>query len=425
MTFLKMTSCQIVFDKNDHGTFFTGQVVSGKVIIELNKRRKLRAIQLKICGFSHATWRDRRSGARREHRHKKRRFSGREDYIASNTFVMGSDNGQDIFVEAGSHIFTFQFLIPENCPSSFEGKYGHIRYVAKVLMVSSFSKHQAYTVGFTVLKLLDLNRDSSLLKMPANIEAIEGFCLSTSKPVQLSVDITQTGYVPGQMILVSGEVINLSNCDAKKINVLLNLRATYTSDCPRTNTKVEKICLVKKESSPVARRTRRNFTEIIRVPATAPSCEHLSKVVRISYEITVIAVMNGLIRNAKAVIPITIGNIPLHTAAMSIQQTNDLPTTSASAVAQIGSNQETVVSGAIDSDLPPPSYEEAMFMTVDIADDEVQSANGQHESVRFTPRFPVFDVDGMLIPDSMGHPLPLQQSSEVEKRLENDIKYLI
>ena len=37
-----MTSCQIVFDKNDHGTFFTGQIVSGKVIIELNRKKKLR-----------------------------------------------------------------------------------------------------------------------------------------------------------------------------------------------------------------------------------------------------------------------------------------------------------------------------------------------------------------------------------------------
>lgn len=422
-----MASCQIVFDQNDHGTFFTGQIVSGKVIVQLNKRKKLRAIQLKICGFSYATWRDRRSGAKKEHHHKKRRFSGREDYIASNTFLIGSDNGQDTIVEAGSHIFTFQCLIPENCPSSFEGKYGHIRYVAKVIMMNSSSKNHSYTVGFTVLKLLDLNWDSSMLKMPANIEAIEGFCLSTSKPVLLSVDITQTGYVPGQMILVSGEVNNQSNCDAKKINVFLNLRAIYTSDCPRTNTKVEKICLVKKESSPVARKTRRNFTEIIRVPATAPSCEHLSKVVRISYEIAVVAVMNGLIRNAKAVIPITIGNVPFHTTSVPIPRIADVPSTSANAMTLAGGVPESFVSNISNEiDLPPPSYEEAMFMTTDIGDDDGQSRNGQRETVRFTPRFPVFDVDGVLIPDSVvPATAPAQETPVSDKNVEDEIKYLI
>ncbi|XP_055902060.1 arrestin domain-containing protein 2-like isoform X2 [Eupeodes corollae] len=407
-----MTSCQIVFDKNDHGTFFTGQIVSG--------------IQLKICGFSSATWKDRRSGAKKEHHHKKRRFSGREDYISSNTFLKGSDTGQEVIVEPGSHVFTFQCLIPENCPSSFEGKYGHIRYVAKVIMINSLSKNHAYTVGFTVLKLLDLNWDSSLLKMPANIEAIEGFCLSTAKPVLLSVDITQTGYVPGQMILVSGEVNNQSNCDAKKINVYLNLKATYTSDCPRTNFKTEKICLVKKESSPVARRSRRNFTEIIRVPATAPTCEHLSKIVRISYEISVVAVMNGFIRNAKAVIPITIGNVPLHTASIPAPRLTDVPSTSASAMALAGGcQQENTVSETIEPELPPPSYEEAMFMTADIADDELQSPNGVRETVRFTPRFPVFDVDGLLMPDSIPSAPPAQTSPVIEKPIEDDVKYLI
>ncbi|XP_055851496.1 arrestin domain-containing protein 2-like [Episyrphus balteatus] len=419
-----MTSCQIVFDKNDHGTFFTGQIVSGKVIIELNRKKKLRAIELKICGFSAAKWRDRRSGAKKEHHHKKRRFTGREDYIASNTFLIGSYNGQDVIVDEGSHIFTFQCLIPENCPSSFEGKYGHIRYIAKVIMNNSFSKNNTYTVGFTVLKLVDLNWDSNLLKMPANIETIEGFCLSTTKPVMLSVDISQTGYVPGQMILVNGEVNNQSNCDAKKINVFFNLIATYTSDCPRTNTKVEKICLVKKESSPVARKSRRNFTEIIRVPATAPSCEHLSRVVRISYEITVVAVMNGLIRNAKAVIPITIGNVPLHTGSIPAPRSADVPSTSASAMALSGGCQENTVSEPFEPDLPPPSYEEAMFMTADIGDDEVQSSNTSHEVVRFTPRFPVFDVDGVLIPDSIATPQE-RLPPITEKSQEDDVKYLI
>jgi len=35
-------NCMITFDQNEHGTYFTGQVITGKVIVNLNKTKKLR-----------------------------------------------------------------------------------------------------------------------------------------------------------------------------------------------------------------------------------------------------------------------------------------------------------------------------------------------------------------------------------------------
>lgn len=43
----------------------------------------------------------------------------------------------------------------------------------------------------------------------------------------------------------------------------------------------------------------------------------------------------------------------------------------------------------------PPTYEQAMFMTADIADTD---ANTVSEAARFTPRYPVFDVDTFQSP---------------------------
>lgn len=37
-------NCVILFDQNEHGTYFTGQVITGKVIITLNKTKKFKGI---------------------------------------------------------------------------------------------------------------------------------------------------------------------------------------------------------------------------------------------------------------------------------------------------------------------------------------------------------------------------------------------
>lgn len=65
----------------------------------------------------------------------------------------------------GIHTFNFACSIPPFAPSSFEGTYGHIRYVAKVILDRPWKFDQTYSVGFTVLKTLDLNYDSPLLRV--------------------------------------------------------------------------------------------------------------------------------------------------------------------------------------------------------------------------------------------------------------------
>lgn len=156
----------------------------------------------------------------------------------------------------------------------------------------------------------------------------------------------QTGYVPGQMILVSSHIKNGSSVDVKKISISLNLRATYISDTPCMRTSSEKLCLVRKYCGTVPRHSERDYAEVIRVPATPPTCDHLSKVVRISYEICVVAIMSHLMRNPKSVIPITIGNVPLMFPNAPVAQPNidDVPTTSSCAMQRAAGNDHSLLS---------------------------------------------------------------------------------
>lgn len=44
-------NCIIKFDQNEHGTYFTGQVVTGRVIVNFNKTKKLRGMCTFYRGF--------------------------------------------------------------------------------------------------------------------------------------------------------------------------------------------------------------------------------------------------------------------------------------------------------------------------------------------------------------------------------------
>lgn len=357
---------------------------------------------------------------------------------------MGSEQGQMINIDAGTYTYTFGCPIPSHCPSSFEGMYGHIRYLAKVTFIRAGASNRTTNVGFTVLKLLDLNQENKLLREPASSEAMEYFCFMHAKPVNIKVTLQQQGYVPGQFMLIHAEVRNDSNVDCRKLMIMLFLRATYTADNPALRTASEKILLAKREGGSVSHQSIKSYSESLRIPATAPTCEHLSKVVRVSYEVRIVAVMNWLMANPKVVIPITIGNVPLVTVGSAASPVcapspSDLPCTSARALQLAaginnGAYEQTeeledyelpedgddefestedmvpelrkyrVFAQSISSflylnlfnlSLAPPTYEQAMFMTADIADTD---ANTVSEAAHFTPRYPVFDVDTFQSP---------------------------
>lgn len=84
-------------------------------------------------------------------------------YIINNSNVAPTD--QSAVIEPGIHTYTFACQLPSTCPSSFEGFYGYIRYLVKVELVRPWKFNQHFTRGFTVLKVMDLNYHSPLLRV--------------------------------------------------------------------------------------------------------------------------------------------------------------------------------------------------------------------------------------------------------------------
>lgn len=407
-----VVTCQIVFDQNSHGTYFAGESVSGSILLTTDKIKRIKGLVLKINGFAQTKWTE-NSDISVKNKHDKNSqnetiiYHGREDYIATTTYLLGSEHAGIVEIQPGLHSFTFSCYLPPQCPSSFEGKCGHIRYIAKIILLRPWKFDQTYSRGFTVLKLLDLNYDSPILRVPASQEIFKTFCCGpcSSLPLKIKVFVPQTGYVPGEDITTTLTVTNESRSPVLDLKISFVMLVTLFSQHPKMNSHLERMDLVKIKCGPINSKTTRTISQLIRVPATPPTCYNLCKIIKISYEIEVEAKVGKFHQNPFVTLPITIGNVPIvgvinHqpvSISMLDSNSNRMPATAPPRSEVCNSIDQEILTvsrnvlpgrSSIDSlQIPPPSYEEAVFMVR--ADINEENSNPLDKS-DFVPRYPVY-----------------------------------
>ncbi|XP_017487025.1 PREDICTED: arrestin domain-containing protein 17-like [Rhagoletis zephyria] len=435
-----VVTCVIEFDNNPFGTYYGGQVITGKVTLQADKQKQVKGVVLKINGCAETRWEESssktetdvhgRSSTRKETTY----FRGHEDYIKSKTYLLGSDENQSSLIEPGIHTYTFACHLPHNCPSSFEGRYGNIRYLVKVELIRPWKFNQTFTKGFTVLKIMDLNYDSPLLRLPCHTEAQKIFCCGPFKtqPLDVNVSLPQAGYVPGQTMPVSVHISNESNIKIEELKVELVMLVCYYSQTPRTATRSERIVVTKVKGDGVPVHCKKQFNYPLVVPATPPTCFNLCRILQIAYQVEVEAKMKGWHANQVICVPVTIGNVPLmsviqkqptaceafssnnpdETAAAVAALSTDMVDAEDSKKGMVAVNQlkgegELEISSAImtsappspwaaDDSIPPPSYEAALHMKpAKIGEGEAHDY-GEKE---FSPRYPVFNLPNRGAPD--------------------------
>lgn len=141
----------------------------------------------------------------------------------------------------------------------------------------------------------------------------------SAPPFSLVASIPQSGYVPGQTIVVSATVANNSSVSISAIKFTLCNTITYISSRPRN--KKRRVTVLSKHKEPgLAPRSTDQFQAALSVPPVAPSNQGISKVINIEYWIKVEAKAAGPHFSPSVIIPITIGTIPLTSIEMSGSQ---------------------------------------------------------------------------------------------------------
>ncbi|KAL5273516.1 hypothetical protein ACFFRR_000325 [Megaselia abdita] len=351
-------SCQVEFFGNPQKLCFSGQSINARVSLSLDKQVTCKRLKLKVYGFAYVRW-------QKSQHHSE---SDKVDLMKTKINLKEPKCVEDeVTLEAGTHHFDFQFDIPSNCPSSFEGKHGRIRYMIKVIYVRTLV-NTTKNHPFTVVNPLNLNNYDVNLSLPLSQGNSKSLWLGlTNDEVSVETCINKCGFVSGENIPVELKINNLTSSNIEEITLKLVLKAlhktrrwksTHKDYATLTKTKIAKDMLKGKNC---------NVIEHLTIPPTLPSSYNLCEILDISYRVEVHVKLSGIHNGMKTKLPVVIGIIPL------------------------GVTLNSASGGCFDLndyDMDPPTYEEAIFMT------EEQMPNEKEEMVEdaeFVPVFPRYD----------------------------------
>ncbi|XP_046637990.1 arrestin domain-containing protein 17-like [Daphnia pulicaria] len=170
------------------GYYFPGDVVSGIVSI-FNKNININGLHLEVEG--------------------RLSFSAVQDanaYKKTKSFmyltlplIRDSPVTQD--VEDGLK-FPFEFILPRDIPSSYEGKFGNIQYSIKAVIKEQDSVFKLVSTGFTV-------KDEVTLNSQDYVQMRQSISIPRSG-IMADVWLDRTGYVPGEKIKFNAMIDNKS-----------------------------------------------------------------------------------------------------------------------------------------------------------------------------------------------------------------------
>ncbi|KAH8304948.1 hypothetical protein KR018_011664 [Drosophila ironensis] len=392
--------CQIVFHNNTHGVYYAGQTIAGQVTLSTDKVYQIKGIRLKVKGYAETHWTESKTDS--NNKSSTETYRGFEKYFSSKVYLMGSSLSAEMSLEPGTRTFNFACHIPVNCPSSFEGTHGRIRYMVDVNIVQPWKYDSHFSRPFSVVQVMDLHTYESVSKIPvmAKTEKTFGVWPFRSDPLSLELTLPQNGFLPGQLVPLKVLVGNESNIRVHELKVSLAMMVTYHSDLSQ-RTKFERFSVTKMKSEGVLRNTRRLYEFPLLVPSTPPTCFSLCRIIKIAYQIEVVAKVKGMHINGTLTLPVTICGVPIP-AQIPLQMS--LPNPSApqdpKESALVLLEGEAACAPAAppypwpeESSMAPPSYAEAMhFQPAPEKSQPKQVESEALEEKPYKPLYPVFNV---------------------------------
>lgn len=214
-------------------------------------------------------------------------------------------------IPSGTHRYEFSVRMPSEVPASFEALNGHIRYNVEAVLDVPWDFDQEFKLPFNVFRVFDLNFHPEL-KIPCKSEEIKRFCccFCQSEPLVMTVTVPQSGFVPGEKILVTVDYDNRSDIAIIRTRISLKRTIRYNSQTPHTKTKFEIEKMVEVFVAGVDPSSSNVVERYLVVPPSMPSSnEQVCNVVQITYELKVEGETPAFSNNIELSFPITIGSV--------------------------------------------------------------------------------------------------------------------
>ncbi|XP_061393221.1 arrestin domain-containing protein 3-like [Musca vetustissima] len=363
---------------HSNAVYYSGQTINGTISLKTTTEKQIRNARIVFLGEGKVKWEESTTttDSNGNSTTSTTYYRSHEVYINNETIVRGEG-----VLPVGVHTYTFTIVLPLECPTSCEGRYGHIRYGISLILNRILRFDNTYYIPLTVLKTVDLNLNP-VFKVPLLGEnyASLGCWPCSSGKLFYSLQIPFAAYTPGQTVKFSLHLQNQSMTDTEGYYMDFIQKITFTAHSPSRSHRYERRTLVKRNYSEVCRRlTNRVFSGEFSIPSVPPTTEP-SNIIYVEYKLKVTIMMSGCNRSKDISVPIFIGNVPIRESlqnfAEQIEHQNptapEMPTSNGKTDSEMPPNY---------SDLKPPSYQEAMQSESPFVDNDVDKHHRVNENV--------------------------------------------
>lgn len=387
------STCLFALNK-ENASYYSGEIITGTITLNTTSEKNVRDVCIVFLGEGKVKWSESHStrnsnGGSSTHTTY---YKSHEVYVDNSTMVHGEG-----ILPAGVHTYTFNIPLPLECPTSFEGKYGHIRYEISLKLNRPFRFDNVYKKALTVIKTCDLNLNS-MYRIPLLLEEMGDLCCcySSNGSILYTLKIPYGAYAPGQAVKYSLHVANQTMTDIVGYSYEFVKKVTFTAKTPSRKHRFTRDVLVARSYSDTCLRLSTQLFEGQFVIPPVPPSTSSDSIIYIEYKLKFKVHLSGCNSDSDLKLPLIIGTIPIMESLPTMQHVANRPEN----ILPTAPEYPEGASGDLPPsyhDLRPPSFEEAVRSSSPFIDTDVDERN---RIVGFRPLYPMYNNATYKIGDS-------------------------
>uniref|UniRef100_A0A8C7EES9 Arrestin domain containing 2 n=1 Tax=Nothoprocta perdicaria TaxID=30464 RepID=A0A8C7EES9_NOTPE len=280
------------------GAYRVGELLRGRVRLELRGALRLRALQVCARGRATVHWLESHT-PRVSPRFAVPGEGAARGGGAGGPVGTGTQTGGSAKPRAEPH------ALRRTLATSFEGKYGSVRYWVKAKLHRPWAAARKAKKEFTVIEPVDINTPALLVSATPEKVARAWYC--NRGQVSVTAKIDRKGYTPGEVIPIFAEIDNgTSRAVVPKAAIIQT--QTFVA---RGTKKQKKLVVTSIVGDSVAAGKRDVWHgRALKIPPVGPSILHC-RIIQVEYSLKVCVDIPG---SSKLILelPLVIGTIPLH-----------------------------------------------------------------------------------------------------------------
>ncbi|XP_016136628.1 arrestin domain-containing protein 3-like [Sinocyclocheilus grahami] len=288
---------------NDRNTFSNGDTLAGRVIMEVSKETKIKALTVEVKGKADVSWTE-------SHGEESVTYWDKEKYFSQTQSVLLEDNTDgSVTLVAGRHVFPFAFQLPyQGPPSSFKGAHGKIHYRLLAKLSRSMRAASKAEAKFTFVARADY--DQSTLMAPQHGSKDKNVIFFASGNISMNIFLPKTGYQQGERLVVNGEIVNSSTRKIVPKYIIYQKQSFFAGGQRAVHTTQ----ILKEKGEPLVSSTRENLLKVLALPTEISTTIQNCRILKVEYRLKVILDVS-FTKNPVIKLPLIV--LPLHDGTSS------------------------------------------------------------------------------------------------------------